>query len=86
MDFQIDATAVGRRLKFLNAIDKHSPPLMPIRVGRCCKAKDLMAVLRKLTSLYPAPVKRTTILNVLIDNPKPAFLCQPRMGIAKQER
>ena len=64
MDFQIDATAVGRRLKFLNAIDKHSPPLMPIRVGRCCKAKDFMAVLTKITSLYPAPVKGTTTLKI----------------------
>ena len=28
---------------------------LAIRVGRCCKAKDVVAVLEELTSLYPAP-------------------------------
>jgi len=34
MDFQLDATADGRRLKFLNLIDEHSRLCLAIRVGR----------------------------------------------------
>ena len=55
MDFQFDATADGRRLKFLNVIDEHSRLCLAIRVGRRCKAKDVVAVLEELTSLFPAP-------------------------------
>ena len=55
MDFQFDATADGRRLKFLNVIDEHSRLCLAIRVGRRCKAKDVVAVLEELASLYPAP-------------------------------
>ncbi len=55
MDFQFDATSGGRRLKFLNVIDEHSRLCLAIRVGRRCKAKDVVAVLEELTSLYPAP-------------------------------
>jgi putative transposase len=55
MDFQFDATADGRRLKFLNVIDENSRLCLVIRVGRRCKAKDVVAVLEELTSLYPAP-------------------------------
>ncbi len=55
MDFQFDATADGRRLKFLNVIDEHSRFCLAIRVGRRCKARDVVAVLEELTSLYPAP-------------------------------
>jgi putative transposase len=55
MDFQFDATADGRRLKFLNVIDEHSRLCLAIRVGRRCKARDVVAVLDELTSLYPAP-------------------------------
>jgi hypothetical protein len=55
MDFQFDATADGRRLKFLNVIDEHSRLCLAIRVGRRCQAKDVVAVLEDLTSLYPAP-------------------------------
>ncbi|MEN9767348.1 MAG: hypothetical protein RLZZ32_1308 [Cyanobacteriota bacterium] len=55
MDFQFDATADGSRLKFLNVIDEHSRLCLAIRVGRRCKAKDVVAVLEELTSLYPAP-------------------------------
>ena len=55
MDFQFDATADGRRLKFLNVIDEHSRLCLAIRVGRRCKAKDVVAVLQELTSVYPAP-------------------------------
>ena len=55
MDFQFDATADGRRLKFLNVIDEHSRLCLAIRVGRRCKAKDVVAVLEELISVYPAP-------------------------------
>ena len=55
MAFQFDATADGRRLKFLNVIDKHSRLCLAIRVGRRCKATDVVAVLEELTSVYPAP-------------------------------
>ena len=55
MDFQFDATADGRRLKFLNVIDEHSRLSLAIRVGRHCKAKDVVTVLEGLTSLYPGP-------------------------------
>jgi putative transposase len=55
MDFQFDATADGRRLKFLNMIDEHSRLCLSIWVGRCCKAKDVVAVLEELTGLYTAP-------------------------------
>jgi putative transposase len=56
LDFQFDATADGLRLKFLNVIDEHSRLCMAIRVGRRCKAKDVVAVLEELTSLYSAPL------------------------------
>ncbi len=36
-------------------IDEHSRLCLAIRVGRRCKAKDVVAVLEELTSLYPAP-------------------------------
>ena len=39
----------------LNVIDEHSSLCLAIRVGRRCKAKDVVAVLEELTSLYPAP-------------------------------
>jgi putative transposase len=55
MDFLFDATADGRRLKFLNVIDEHSRLCLAIRVGRRCKAKDVVAVPEGLMSLYPVP-------------------------------
>jgi len=55
MDFQYDATADGRRRKFLNVINEHSLLYLAIRVGRRCKAKDVVALLEALTSVYPAP-------------------------------
>jgi putative transposase len=55
MDFQFDATADFRRLKFLNVIDEHSRLCLAVRVGRLCKAKDVVAVLEAIISVYPAP-------------------------------
>jgi hypothetical protein len=47
MDFQFDATADGRRLKYLNVIDEHSPLCLAIRVGRRFKTNDVVAVLEE---------------------------------------
>ena len=55
MDFQVDATADGRRLTFLKLIDEHGRLCLAIRVGRHCKATDVVVVLEELTSLFPAP-------------------------------
>ena len=55
MDFQFDSTADGRQLKFLNVIDVYSRLCLAIRVGRRCKAKNVVAVLDEFTRLYPAP-------------------------------
>jgi putative transposase len=51
MEFQFDAKADGRRLKFLNVIDEHSRLCLAIPLGKRCKAKDLVVVLDKLSSL-----------------------------------
>ena len=67
MDFQFDGTADGRRLKFLNVIDEHSRFCLAIRVGRRCKAKDVLAVLKELSSLfYPA---RAAFISAAITGP-----------------
>ena len=41
-DFQFDAMTDGRRLKILNVIDEQSRFYLAIRVGRRCKAKDVV--------------------------------------------
>ncbi len=55
MDLKFDATADGRLLKFFNVIDEHHRLCLAIRVGRQSKSEDVVAVLEKLTSFYPAP-------------------------------
>jgi putative transposase len=35
--------------------DEHGSLCLTIQVRRCCKAKEVVAVLEDLTSLYPAP-------------------------------
>jgi hypothetical protein len=55
VDFKFDATADGRRPQVMNLIDVHSLFCLAIRVARHCKAKAVVAVLEKLTILYPAP-------------------------------
>ena len=54
MDFQFDSTADGQRLKFINMIDEHNRLCLAIRVGRRRKAKDVVALLEELTSIYLA--------------------------------
>jgi transposase InsO family protein len=67
MDVKLDTTADGSRLKFLNMIDERSRLCTTIRVGRRCKANDVVAVLEELNSLYPTPAFRSS------DN-RPAFI------------
>jgi transposase InsO family protein len=55
MVYQYDTNTDGRRLKFLNVIDERSRLCLAIRVGRRCKAKDVVVALEELTSVYPAP-------------------------------
>jgi len=70
MDFQFDATANGLRLKFLNVIDEHSRLCPASRVGRRCKAKDVVAVLEELTFLYLAPaLNRCATVRSLLPRP-----------------
>jgi len=53
--YPVRCTANGRRLKFMNLIDEHSRLCLAIRVGKRCKARDVVTVLEELTSLHPAP-------------------------------
>lgn len=55
MDFHFVATAACRRLKFLKVLDEHSRLCLALRVSRRCKAKDVVAVLEKVASLYHVP-------------------------------
>ncbi len=43
--------ADGRRHKLLNVIDEQNLLCLAIRVDRRCKANDVVAVLKELTSL-----------------------------------
>jgi hypothetical protein len=55
MNLHFDATADGRRLKFLKVIEEHSRLCLAIRVGRRCKARGVVTVLKELNSVYQAP-------------------------------
>ena len=55
IDFQFDQTMDGRTLKFLNVIDEFSRVCLAIRVGRRCKAVDVIDTVEELLKLYPAP-------------------------------
>ena len=87
--FQFDATADGRRLKFLNVIDEHSRLCLAIRVGRRCKAKEVVAVLEELTSIYPAP-GTSAVSTVLSSSPTPSGVgvkkVRPRRPTSNQDR
>ena len=45
----------GRRLKFLNIVDEFSRTCLAIRVGRRCKAMDVIDTIEELLKQYPAP-------------------------------
>ena len=49
---QVGTTADGRKLKFLNVSDVLSRLCLTIRVGRSFGTKDVMAVVKELTSHY----------------------------------
>jgi putative transposase len=55
IDFQFNQTMDGRRLKFLNIVDEYSRVCLAIRVGRRCKAVDVIAAIEELLVEYPAP-------------------------------
>ncbi len=55
IDFQFDLTMDGRRLKFLNILDEYSRVCLGIRVGRRCKAVDVITAIEELLGQYPAP-------------------------------
>ena len=55
IDFQFDQTMDGRALKFLNVIDEFSRVCLAIRVGRRCKAVDVIDTIEELLKLYPPP-------------------------------
>ena len=45
----------GRRLNFLNIVDDFSRLCLAIRVGRRCKAMDVIDTIEELLKQYPAP-------------------------------
>ena len=55
IDFQFDQTMDGRRLKSLNIIDEYSRVCLAIRVGRRCKAVDVITAIEELLGEYRAP-------------------------------
>jgi putative transposase len=55
IDFQFDQTMDGRRLNLLNIVDEYSRLCLAIRVGRRCKAVDLIDAIEELFKQYPAP-------------------------------
>ena len=55
IDFQFDQTMDGRRLKLLNIVDEYSRMCMAIRVGRRCKAVDVIDSIEELLNQYPVP-------------------------------
>jgi len=55
LDFQFDETADRRRLKLLNVVDEHTREALAVRVGRCCTADDVVAVLDALVAQRGAP-------------------------------
>jgi putative transposase len=55
IDLQIDQTMDRRTLKVLNVLDEYSRVCLAIRVGRYCKAVDVINTIEELLKLYVAP-------------------------------
>jgi transposase InsO family protein len=55
INFQFDQTMDGRTLKFLNVIDEYSRLCLAIRVGRRCRAAEVIDTIEELLKLYPPP-------------------------------
>ena len=68
IDFQFDQTMDGRTLKFLNVIDEYSRLCLAIRIGRRCRAAEVIDAIEELLKLYPPPT------HVRMDN-GPEFNC-----------
>jgi putative transposase len=45
----------GRTLKFLNVIDEYSRLCLAIRIGRRCRAAEVIDTIEELLKLYPPP-------------------------------
>ncbi len=56
IDFQFDTTADGRQIKLTNVVDEFTREALAMRVGRCCDADGLIAVLDAITAERRAPV------------------------------
>jgi hypothetical protein len=52
IDFQFNKTMDGRRLKFLNIVDEYSRLCLAIRVGRRCKAVDVIDTIEELLRVF----------------------------------
>ena len=65
IDFKFDQTMDGRTLKFLNVIDKYSRLCLAIRVGKRCRAAEVIDTIEELLKLYPPPthLRRTMARN-----------------------
>ena len=52
----------GRTLRFLNVINENSRLVLAIRVGRCCKAAEVIDTIQELFKLYvpPTPLRTDT--------------------------
>ena len=54
-DFKFDVTEDGSQLKFLVVIDEFTRRCLRIRVGRCCKSKDVIKTLSDLFKVHGIP-------------------------------
>jgi len=54
IDFQFDQTMDGRSLKFLNVIDECIRLCLAIRLGRRCRAAELIDTIEELLALPTA--------------------------------
>ena len=55
LDFEFDETSDGRRLKLLNIVDEHTRAALAMRVGRYCRADDVVDTLDRLVEAHGAP-------------------------------
>jgi len=55
IDFQFDQTMDGRTLKFLNVIHEYSRLCLAIRVGRRCRAAEVIDTIEEMLKLYSPP-------------------------------
>ncbi len=55
INFQFDQTIDGRTLKFFNVIDEYSRLCLASRVGRRCRAPDVIDAIEELLNLYTPP-------------------------------